>query len=307
MSDAEKADVPEHVRRAAREMNRKAFEERLKEIKMSEYDAKLYEQFHRAVQPQIGALRGVLAELQAKAKERQWSRHQTSGELDDGKIIEGLTGEKTIYRRRTEQPPPEGAPPDKPKRLRLVLDVSGSMYRFNSYDGRLERSMEAVVLLTEALRGYESRIKYDMYAHSGEEHALELVRADRPPENEKQRLEIIRTMHAHAQFCWSGDNTLPAARHAISTLAEEDADEAIVLILSDANLRRYGIPPERLGAILTAEPKVQAHVIFIGSLGDEANSLLRRLPVGHAHVCMDVASLPHIMQQIFASSLLQTS
>lgn len=307
LSDAEKADVPEHVRRAAREMNRKAFEERLKEIKMSEYDAKLYEQFHRAVQPQIGALRGVLAELQAKAKERQWSRHQTSGELDDGKIIEGLTGEKTIYRRRTEQPPPEGAPPDKPKRLRLVLDVSGSMYRFNSYDGRLERSMEAVVLLTEALRGYESRIKYDMYAHSGEEHALELVRADRPPENEKQRLEIIRTMHAHAQFCWSGDNTLPAARHAISTLAEEDADEAIVLILSDANLRRYGIPPERLGAILTAEPKVQAHVIFIGSLGDEANSLLRRLPVGHAHVCMDVASLPHIMQQIFASSLLQTS
>lgn len=38
---------------------------------------------------QIGALRGVLAELQAKKKERQWSRHQTSGELDDGKIIEG--------------------------------------------------------------------------------------------------------------------------------------------------------------------------------------------------------------------------
>lgn len=35
--------------------------------------------------------------------------------------------------------------------------------------------------------------------------------------------------------------------------------------------------------------------------------LLRRLPAGHAHVCMEVASLPHILQQIFASSLLQTS
>ena len=34
-------------------MNRKAFEERLKEIKMSEYDAKLYGQFLRAVQPQV--------------------------------------------------------------------------------------------------------------------------------------------------------------------------------------------------------------------------------------------------------------
>lgn len=53
LSDAEKDDIPEHVKKAAREMNRKAFEERLKEIKMSEYDAKLYEQFHRAVQPQV--------------------------------------------------------------------------------------------------------------------------------------------------------------------------------------------------------------------------------------------------------------
>ncbi|KAL4703226.1 hypothetical protein ACJJTC_012985 [Scirpophaga incertulas] len=307
LSDAEKDDIPEHVKQAAREMNRKAFEERLKEIKMSEFDAKLYGQFLRAVQPQIGALRGVLAELQAKKKERQWSRHQTSGELDDGKIIEGLTGERAIYRRRTSQEPPPGAPPEAPKRLRLVLDVSGSMYRFNSYDGRLERSMEAVVLLTEALKGYETRIRYDIYAHSGEEHALELVRVDHPPENEKERLQIIRTMHAHAQFCWSGDNTLPATKHAISTIAQEEADEAIVLVLSDANLRRYGIRPEDLGAILTSDHRVQAHVIFIGSLGNEASSLLQQLPTGHAHVCMDTADLPRIMQQIFASSLLQTT
>ncbi|XP_053609608.1 von Willebrand factor A domain-containing protein 8 [Plodia interpunctella] len=306
LSDAEKNDVPEHVKRAARDMNRRAFEQRLAEINMSQHDAKLYHQFLRAVQPQIGALRGVLAELQAKKKERQWSRHQTSGELDDANIIEGLAGERSIYRRRRELEPPPDAPPDEPKRLRLVLDVSGSMYRFNSYDGRLERSMEAVVLLTEALKGYETRIRYDMFAHSGEDHALQLVTVDRPPDNEKQRLQIIRTMHAHAQFCWSGDNTLPAARHAISSLAAEDSDEAILLILSDANLRRYGIQPQELGAILTSEPRVQAHVIFIGSLGDEAAILLRHLPAGHAHVCMDVATLPHIMQQIFASSLLQT-
>ncbi|KAM3957572.1 von Willebrand factor A domain-containing protein c12.2 [Aphomia sociella] len=307
LSQAEIDDVPEHVKKVAREMNRKLFEERLKEIKMSEYDANLYEQFLRAVQPQIGALRGVLAELQAKKKEREWSRHQTSGELDDSKIIEGLAGERAIYRRRAEQQPPSGAPPERPKRLRLVLDVSGSMYRFNSYDGRLERSMEAVVLVMEALRGYESRIRYDMYAHSGEEHALELVRVDRPPENEKQRLEIVRTMHAHSQFCWSGDNTLPATKHAITSLANEDADEAIVLVLSDANLRRYGIAPEELGTILTSDSRVYAHVIFIGSLGDEAATLMRHLPAGRGHVCMNVATLPQIMQQIFASSLLQDS
>lgn len=59
LSDAEKDDVPEHVKKAAREMNRKAFEERLKEIKMSDFDAKLYEQFYRAVQPQVTYIYGV--------------------------------------------------------------------------------------------------------------------------------------------------------------------------------------------------------------------------------------------------------
>ena len=30
------------------------------------------------------------------------------------------------------------------------MDVSGSMCRFNSYDGRLERSLEAVLVVMEA-------------------------------------------------------------------------------------------------------------------------------------------------------------
>ena len=45
LSDAEKRSVPEHVTNAARQMNRKAFEERLREIQMSEYDAQLYQQY----------------------------------------------------------------------------------------------------------------------------------------------------------------------------------------------------------------------------------------------------------------------
>lgn len=102
-------------------MGLKAFKERLKEIKMSEYDAKLYNEFSSSVQNQVGftsalihlhpfiyffilsatnashvlcsqvqALRVILGNLQAKSKERQWMRHQTSGELDDTKLIEGL-------------------------------------------------------------------------------------------------------------------------------------------------------------------------------------------------------------------------
>lgn len=78
-------------------------------------------------------------------------------------------------------------------------------------------------------------------------------------------------MHAHSQFCWSGDNTVAATKFAIESLSKEDSDESIVVILSDANLSRYNISPQRLAQALHAqEPKVQAYTIFIGSLDNEA-------------------------------------
>ena len=43
--------------------------------------------------------------LQAKGKEREWLKHQTYGDLDEAKLIEGITGEKAIYRRRGEREP----------------------------------------------------------------------------------------------------------------------------------------------------------------------------------------------------------
>lgn len=70
-------------------MGRKAFEEKLKEIGMSGYDASIYSQFSNSVQKQVQSLRVILSNLQAKNKERHWTRHQTSGELDDVKLIDG--------------------------------------------------------------------------------------------------------------------------------------------------------------------------------------------------------------------------
>lgn len=78
-------------------------------------------------------------------------------------------------------------------------------------------------------------------------------------------------MHAHSQFCWSGDNTLEATKYAIESLAKEETDESIVIILSDANLERYSISAKELTkTLILHEPKVQAYVIFIGSLNNEA-------------------------------------
>uniref|UniRef100_A0A3B4CIV5 von Willebrand factor A domain-containing protein 8 n=1 Tax=Pygocentrus nattereri TaxID=42514 RepID=A0A3B4CIV5_PYGNA len=307
VSQAEKDAVPEEVKRAAREMAEKAFKQRLKEIEMSEYDATTYERFSGAVRRQVQSLRIILDSLQAKGKERQWLKNQALGELDDAKIIDGLTGEKAIYKRRGELEPELGTPQQKPKRLRLLADVSGSMYRFNGVDGRLERSMEAVCMVMEALESYEHKFKYDIVGHSGDGFDIELVRCEKVPKNNKQRLKVLKTMLAHSQFCMSGDYTLEGTEHAVMELAREEADEHFVIVLSDANLERYGISPDRFARALTSNPQVHAFAIFIGSLGDQADRLQRTLPAGRSFVAMDTKQIPQILQQIFTSTMLSSA
>ncbi|XP_064465910.1 von Willebrand factor A domain-containing protein 8-like isoform X2 [Ornithodoros turicata] len=307
LSDIEKQSVPPEVLKAAHEMAQKALKDRLAEIQMSEHDAALYQQLSDPVKRQVQLLRVILDSLQATSQERQWLKHQTSGELDDSKLIESITGEKAIYRRRGEQEPEVGSPQTKPKRLRLVVDVSGSMYRFNGYDSRLQREMEAVLMAMEALQGFQNKFVYDILGHSGEESHLEFVKADRPPLNDKERLKVLQEMHAHSQFCLSGDNTLAATQEAIDTVVQDDCEEHFVIVLSDANLDRYAISPKKFADILTSNPEVDAFAVFIGSLGDQAVRLQRRLPSGRTFVCMDTADLPQILQQIFTSSLLRSA
>ncbi|GFR87627.1 von Willebrand factor A domain-containing protein 8-like [Elysia marginata] len=316
----EKDAVPEHVKQAAREMGRKAYMQKLKEIEMSEYDGRLYEQYSAGVRRQVQSLRVILDSLQAKGKERQWIKHQSHGELDDGKLIEGLTGESGIYKRRAEKEPDPGSPQLKPKRLRVVVDVSGSMYRFDGHDSRLTRQLEAILMVMEAFETYEDKFKYDIYGHSGETYVEQFVHKDRPPKNNRERLNVLKLMLAHSQFCISGDHTLEAASHHTRELAAEEekgeeADERFLLLLSDANFDRYGIRPERFGQILTGGgtggagngADVNAYAIFVGSLGDQAVRLNKQLPSGHSYVCMDTKNLPLILQQIFTSGMLSST
>ena len=64
---------------------------------------------------------------------------------------------------------------------------------------------------------------------------------------------------------------MEAIDSAVKTISKEDADEYFVIALSDANLDRYGIRPKSLANILTGNEDVNAYVIFIGSLGDQAH------------------------------------
>lgn len=305
--DYEKDNVPEHVRKAAREMNRKAFAEKLREIKMSEYDAQLYEQYSSGVRKQVQTLRSILQSLQAKSQDRTWLKNQTSGDLDDNRLIDGLTGEKSIYKKRGDQDPEIGAPQEKPKRLRLVVDVSGSMYRFNGHDKRLERMLESTLMVMEGLDGFAERIKYDIYGHSGEDNDIQFINHMKIPENNKERLAVLKEMYAHSQFCMSGDHTLSGTVLAINELGmvADQFDESFVVVLSDANFDRYGIRPENFGKILNRNENVDAYAIFIGSLGNQASELSKRLPAGKSFVCLDTKKLPEILQTIFTAAMLK--
>lgn len=299
--------MPEHIRQAAREMNRKAYKERLREIKMSEFDANLYEEYAGPVRRQVTALKNIINGLQAKAKERQWLKNQTQGELDDTRLIEGITGEKTIYKKRGDAGPEPGSVQEKPKRLRILVDVSGSMYRFNGHDSRLDRMLESTLMVMEAFEGYGDKICYDIVGHSGEENDLPFTRLNQAPANEKERLEVLKTMHAHSQFCMSGDHTLSATVLAINELANrsENYDESFVIVLSDANFDRYGISPTNFAKILNRKSEVNGFAIFIGSLGDQADRLAKKLPAGKAFVCLDTKKIPEVLKTIFTSTMLK--
>ena len=64
--------------------------------------------------------------------------------------------------------------------------------RFNNYDGRLDREMEAVVLVMEAFQGHEGRIQYDIVGHSGDSHDIKFIDHKSPPGDNKQRLDVIK-------------------------------------------------------------------------------------------------------------------
>ncbi|ELR24984.1 ATPase family protein [Acanthamoeba castellanii str. Neff] len=306
LTEAEKESVSAEVKAAAKEMAKKALEKKLKEIDMTEGDLQLYSNYLQAVSQQVSQLRVILAAVDAKAKERQWLKLKTSGDLDDMRLVEGITGEKTIYKHRGEHDPTPGGPQEKPKRLVFAFDVSASMYRFNQADRRLERMLETVVMIMESFKGFEHKYSYAIVGHAGDGPEVPFVEFGKPPKNENEALKVLRRMHAHTEYCPSGDSTVEALEVAIDRVLAEEGDDYFVFLLSDANLGRYGIPPKEIGKLITGatEKKVNSYVIFIASFHDEADRWRRDLPVGRSYLCLDTAKLPYIMKQIFTTNLM---
>jgi hypothetical protein len=86
-------------------------------------------------------------------------KRQSHEVIDDAKLIDGVTGDRCIYKRRGAV---EEGPIQKPKRLCSVMDCSGSMHRFNGCDERLLRCLEAALLVMESFEGFEARFDHSI-------------------------------------------------------------------------------------------------------------------------------------------------
>lgn len=163
-------------------------------------------------------------------------------------------------------------------------------------DGRLQRSLEAATMVMESFRGFDHKYKYKIGGHSGDSDNLQFVEEGKPPSNDRERLQVIRKMHAHSDLCDSGDNTLSSVRYAVREIVKQEADEHAVFLLSDANLEQYGIGAKELLEILNLDPRVRVFIIFIGSLGDQASRLSQSMPAGNVFVALNTSDIPVIMK-----------
>ncbi|KAG6898082.1 hypothetical protein C0992_006002 [Termitomyces sp. T32_za158] len=219
-----KDNVPNHIKEKAREMARDELKRRLEELDMSFSEAKAYGSILTATQAHMLSLYNLLEHLAAKEEERVWLKRQTDGELDDTRLTEGLTGEATVYKRRGMEKPELGRPQIKPKRIRFIFDLSGSMYRFQ-YDGRLQRSMETAVMLMETFERLSKKEKYawDIYGHSGEAPDIPLVLVDKPPTELRDRCKVVEKMYMIPQYAFAGDYTVEAIEKGVTEVGNYDA------------------------------------------------------------------------------------
>ena len=236
MTQQEKDAVDDASLAAAKDMATKAHAKKLEELGFGPAEASAYEAARDAVLLGATELRAALLDREKRDRERVWKTRQTVGELDDNLLVDGVAGERGVYRRRVA---PDGADDDDdadrpaptskhgetrdPIRLRFVFDCSGSMYTFNRIDRRLERLQQIALFVFEALDGLDDDYDYSVVAHSGNGPEAELFvpwGAGGKPKSPKERWAVCQRMAAHAQYCSPGDHTrVPVSAILWSTIA----------------------------------------------------------------------------------------
>lgn len=306
VSEEAKRQVSADARAAAKAAAMEAFDKRMKEIDMHKGEYTLYDTIRRRVEKDVELLRSVFEGISNKRSERIWLRNQQAGELDDAKLVDGLLGERRVFKRRGAGPAGRGGDAEtegsRKKKIHFLVDVSASMYRFNGLDSRLERMLESVLLVVESLPAESSEVTFSISGHSGSAPNISFLAEGTQLPDEKAKFSLLQKMIAHSMYTEAGDFTLLATKIVTDRLKEEasldSTTDRYVFVFSDANFDRYGITAQELGAALQDESgRVSAHCLLIASLDDEAARLARELP-GSCHLCLDTAHLPKILKNI---------
>mmetsp|Transcript_1429 Transcript_1429/g.1959 ORF Transcript_1429/g.1959 Transcript_1429/m.1959 type:complete len:243 (-) Transcript_1429:1635-2363(-) len=242
--------------------------------------------------------------MQAKVHERTWLRNKDAGDLDERRLIDGITGEKNIYKRRGERPPDPFSFQSLPKRLTFLFDVSSSMSHY-AMDGRLSRVCESATMVMESLKNYDHKFRYMIRGHSGSTDDLVFVQEPKYPVNDIERLNVLRAMYAHAESCSSGDSTLDACKRAIKEIEQLESDERFLVLFSDANLEQYSIEPSDLRALLDMSETVNVFIIFIATMGEQAMRLKSELPADRVFITLETRQIPQVLKRILISSVLK--
>ncbi len=201
------------------------------------------------------------------------------------------------------------------------------------FDGRLERELEVALMVMQAftrVENAEERFAVDIVGHSGDHDMIPLVSVNAMPKTDGDQYRILRSIVSHTQYCESGDNTLKCIEKSIrqikrplttdpshqskvdattatglnAPIVEEDPstspmDDYFVIVLSDANLSRYGITHHRLAQLLRLDPQVKTSLIFIDK-GMEALTLAKQIPT-QTHVARETKDIPRILSNILTS------
>ena len=338
--------MSEAARQQASLLAAEAHAKRLEEIAMGQGDYQRYQRVKQSVLLEIEQLQHLFNEITQRSKERIWLRRQSHGDLDDTRLIDGITGDRLIFKRRgyaseesssmfhekqilphlTDHSDHEFT--SMKMNLLFVVDVSASMYRFNGRDGRLERMLEAMLMVLEAMPNSgvgngitesdslsmsrndnnslvsNELIDYAVYGHSGDSDEIKFIEFEESkPTNEKERLVVLEQMASHTQYTMSGDNTLQAMTKAVNMMSEKPQNTLkYVFIITDANFEMYNISTEDLTYAMTRHPDVEVHLIMIASLGDEALAYTKKLPTGRTHVCFENTDLPQLFKSILSTT-----
>lgn len=147
---------------AAKKMAKEKLEERLRELDMMKGDFEAYGAMLTRVQEEVDAIRELMKALNHYTKRRPWKRGVSEGDLDEQRFVDALAGSHKIYKKRAREATRSSGGKPATIRIRLLVDISASMFRFNFSDQRLTRTLEMVIVALEGMQEGSENVRLDV-------------------------------------------------------------------------------------------------------------------------------------------------